>query len=152
MLTEICQYLRNWFNRKPNGDDYPKFSGEFVIEDNELKFDGLVNGQYYRIMGSLFNDGVHKYGENDLTDETFTGVIWSMGVPKEVVQLAEEISEWQTKYGGVDGSMMSPFNSESFGGYSYNKSGGGASSGVQSAGSGTWQGAFASRLNMWRKI
>ena len=59
--------------------------------------------------------------------------------------------EWSDKYLGVDSAAMSPFNSESFGGYSYSKSGGSSSSGNVDL-SGTWQGAFADRLNNWRKI
>lgn len=150
MLTEICQYLRNWFNRKPDGSDYPKYSGEFTISEGELITDKLADGQYFRVMGSLFNDGIHKYGDGILTDETFTGSVWSLGIPPEVVQLATEISQWQGKYGGVDSEAMSPFASESFGGYSYSKSGGGTSGSDTDAGS--WQGAFAQRLAPWRKV
>lgn len=150
MLTEICQYLKNWFNRKPDGTHYPKWFGEFVIDNGVLVTDELADGQYYRIMGSLFNDGVHKRGEDVLTDETFDGAVWSLGIPPEIVRLADDISQWQAKYGGADSEAMSPFASESFGGYSYSKSGGGASGSESNAGS--WQGAFAQRLAPWRKI
>lgn len=158
MLSEICQYLHNWFNRKPNGDDYPKEYGEFTIADGVIDAQVLAEGQYFRIMGSLFNDGVHKYGTDPktnklydaLTDETFDGAIWSMGVPPEVVKLADEISAWQVEYGKADSEAMSPFASESFGGYSYTK-GSGAGSGSQGNGNG-WQSVYAARLNVWRKI
>ena len=79
MLTEICQYLKNWFNRKPNGDYYPKYSGKVVITEGDLVFASgfdLVDGQYIRIMGSLFNDGVHKVGDT-LVDEVFEGAVSS---------------------------------------------------------------------------
>ena len=145
MLTELCQELRNWFERK-------KFFGTFTIEDGQIEVpDGsLQNGQYFRIVGSVFNDGVHKYdpeSESQLVDEVFEGAIWSMGVPPAVVDLSERISEWVTKYGD---SVSSPYQSESFGGYSYQK----ASSGQGNAGSSspTWQSTFASELNRWRKI
>lgn len=152
MLTQICQYLKNWFNRKPDGTDYPKFEGEFVIEDGVINVEELADGQYFRILGSLFNDGVHKYGDSDdvLKDETFTGEIWSMGVPQEIIELADEIKAWQDKYGGADSAAMSPFASESFGGYSYTKQ-----QGSTSAGGGmmtSWHALFASRLSPWRKI
>lgn len=158
MLTEICQYLKNWFNRKPDGTDYPKAYGEFTIADGVLSTEVLAEGQYFRIMGSLFNDGVHKYGTDPKTgklyetlqDETFTGAVWSMGVPAEVVALADEIDAWQAKYGSLDSEAMSPFVSESFGGYSYSK-GSGAGSGSQGNGNG-WQSVYAARLNVWRKI
>ena len=149
MLTLICQYLHNWFNRKPDGTDYPKYYGTFTIRDGSLITDQIKDGQYFRIMGSLMNDGVHL-STDVLTDEEFEGAVWSLGIPPAIVQLATEIEAWQAKYGGVDSAMMSPFQSESFGGYSYSKSGGGASDGV--SGGGTWQAAFANRLDPWRKI
>lgn len=145
MLTELCQELRNWFERK-------KFFGTFTIESGQIDLpDGsLQSGQYFRIVGSVFNDGVHKYdpeSESQLVDEVFEGAIWSMGVPPAVVDLSERISEWVTKYGD---SVSSPYQSESFGGYSYTK----ANSGQGNAGSSspTWQSTFASELNRWRKI
>ena len=145
MLTELCQELRNWFERK-------KFFGTFTIESGQIDLpDGsLQSGQYFRLVGSVFNDGVHKYdpeSESQLVDEVFEGAIWSMGVPPAVVDLSERISEWVTKYGD---SVSSPYQSESFGGYSYQK----ASSGQGNAGSSspTWQSTFASELNRWRKI
>lgn len=150
MLTEICQYLKNWFNRRPDGADYPKYYGHFAISNGEIVTDQLSPGQYYRIMGSLFNDGVHKYGEHDLTDEEFDGSVWSMGVPPEIIALAEDITAWQEKYGGIDSAAMSPYQSESFGGYSYSK--GSSSSGGSGGSSGTWQAVFSARLIPWRKI
>ena len=147
MLTELCQELRNWFERK-------KFFGTFTIENGQITVpDGsLQNGQYFRIIGSVFNDGVHKYEPESesaeiLADEVFEGAIWSMAVPPSVVDLSERISEWVTKYGD---SVSSPYSSESFGGYSYQK----ASSGQGNAASSnpTWQSSFASELNRWRKI
>lgn len=149
MLTELCQELRNWF------DNYmPKFDGEFVIENGELVVDDVMDikqGQYYRIVGSVFNDGVHKLGDGGLTDETFTGWVWAMAVPLAVIALADEIDAWQAKYGGVDSQAMSPFSSESFGGYSYTKSSGGYNN-SDMGGYPDWRKAFAKRLNMWRKI
>ena len=157
MLTELCQYLKNWFNRKPDGSYYPKYSGKIVISEGDIIFADsftLADGQYYRIMGSLFNDGIHKVGEADdpLIDEVFDGAVWSMAVPPAVVVLAEDIEAWQAEYGGADSEAMSPFQSESFGGYSYSKSGGGASSNGASKSPNGWQSAYAARLEPWRKI
>ncbi len=153
MLTEICQYLKNWFDR-----DQAKYFGKFEVKNgvvymNDVALD-LLPGQYYRIIGSIFNDGVRMYegqSDNELKDESFTGAVWSMAIPPDVIALAGEIEAWQAKYGGVNSVTMSPFNSESFGGYSYSKSGGGASAGGGGAQPGTWQAAFEARLNLWRK-
>ena len=116
VLTELCQELRNWFDR-----NQPKYYGEFAIENGVLVLSGdmsLRDGQYFRVIGSALNDGVHKYGVygDSLTDEEFTGAVWAMAIPPAVVDLAKEISDWIDKYGDV---MTSPFSSESFGGYSY---------------------------------
>lgn len=147
MLSELCKEINNWFNY-----NQPKFFGDFVIVNGELTGDyGLQDGQYFRIAGSIFNDGVHQFGVDELTDESFNGAVWAMAVPSEVIALASEIDAWKAKYQSLDSPAMSPYNSESFGGYSYSKSGGASASGNVDL-SGTWQGAFADRLNQWRRI
>ena len=147
MLTELCQELRNWFVRE-------KHFGTFTIENGELSIlsDFLLENQYFRIVGSVFNDGVHKYPDDELVDETFAGSIWAMAVPPSVIALCDEIEAWQDKYGAIDGQAMSPYSSESFGGYSYSKSSGGSSSGSGSGGGVSWKSVFGDRLNRWRKI
>ena len=141
MLTEICQYLRNWFVRE-------RHSGTYTVKGGSLTTDFLQEGQYYRIVGSVFNDGVHIYKSYTLTDETFKGEVWGMAVPKEIIVLAKDIEK------GIQDNqeaINSPFVSESFGGYSYSfGSVGGASSG--SSGVPGWQSHFADRLAPWRKI
>lgn len=148
MLSEVCAYLRNWFDK-----NQPKTFGEIVVENGSLSTDcQLKPNQYFRIIGSTFNDGVYKNDSNlTLTDEVFKGAVWAMACPPDLISTVSEISEWQTKYGVVDSSMMSPYNSESFGGYSYSKSSGGSSDTSKDK-SGTWQGAFGARLAKWRKI
>lgn len=147
MLTELCQELRNWFDR-----DQPKIHGAFEISAGKIVdtdfTDVIQEGQYFRISGSVFNDGVHKY-TNDLVlnDELFIGSIWLMAVPPAVVALSTEISSWIANYGE---SVNSPYSSESFGGYSYSKaSRTGSGAGTTNP---TWQSVFASRMNLWRKI
>ena len=142
MLTELCQELRNWF-------DLERYFGEFTIEGGQITVpDGsLQDGQYFRIIGSVFNDGVHVYGE-ELIDEVFKGAIWAMAVPPSVIALSKEIDDWNAKYADA---VSSPYQSESFGGYSYSKRSGGSGSGNSADGI-NWQNNFASRLNKWRKI
>lgn len=143
MLTELCQELRNWFERD-------KYIGAFTIENGQISMpDGSIqSGQYFRIIGSVFNDGVHKYGENTLVDEIFKGAVWTMAVPPAVVDLSERIKQWIGKYGDL---VSSPYSSESFGGYSYVKAGSGRGNGDSSTGL-SWQDTFANELNKWRKI
>lgn len=72
-----------------------------------------------------------------------------MAVPSTVIAIASDINEWQTLYGGADSSAMSPFNSESFGGYSYSKSGSGNANSGSNA---SWQDVFGGRLNKYRRL
>ena len=141
ILTELCQELRNWFC----DEDSDVYEGTYTVENGKLSLPFLLNGQYFRIKGSVFNDGVQKYDENlELQDETFTGTIWAMKIPQAVLELADEIESWNEKNGEA---VTSPYQSESWGGYSYSLKSGGAESG--SIG---WKTVFASSLNRWRKL
>ena len=139
MLEAVLIHLKNWFV-VPSGVRY----GMYTIKDNTLKLDYLQNGQYYRICGSVFNDGLHKYGDVDLQNETFTGTVWALAVPKRIVELSEEIEAWQNKNGDV---INSPFTSESFGGYSYTKA-----TDTKTGSPATWESVFRVQLNPYRKM
>ena len=152
MLYDVCLYLKNWFNF-----NQPRYFGKFEIKNGNLTSlnDGeiLVENQYYRIVGSVFNDGVYKHCDESekLTDETFDGAVWMMAIPPDFLALIADIETWQAKYGNADSANMSPFQSESFGGYSYSKGSTGSSS-VSNASVSTWQAVFADRLARYRKI
>ncbi len=146
-IFRVCSYLRNWFDR-----NQPHYSGTVTITNGALSETyGLKAGQYFRIVGSSINDGVYKYPVTTLNDETFNGSIIGMSIPLPVLEIMKKIEAWETKYADVNGVNMSPFNSESFGGYSYSKSSGGAGDSTKDK-SGTWQGAFGAELQPWRKI
>lgn len=140
MLETVLIHLKNWFV-VPNGVHV----GNYTIENGTLQLPFLQNGQYYRISGSIFNDGLHKYGDESdkLKDETFWGTIWALSIPKAVVELSAEIEAWQKKNGEA---VASPFTSESFGGYSYTK----ATDSVTGSAA-TWETVFRSQLNPYRK-
>lgn len=143
MLTELCHELKNWFDR-----DQQKLYGDFEITDgkidDELFTSRIQENQYFRIIGSVFNDGVYQYSPDlTLKNEYFIGAIWLMAVPQEIVDLSNEIDTWMADYGQ---NVNSPYQSESFGGYSYSKATGANGSAP------SWQSTFASRLNRWRKI
>ena len=153
-IEDLCHELNNWFDNNSDGTRN-RYFGEFTIENGEIDLSetDVKENQYFRIVGSVFNDGVYQYPAEGLTDETFDGAVWLMAIPKEVSRLIEDINQWEENYGGAASQAASPFQSESFGGYSYSKSNGNASSDESNTGdSGTWQKAFHSRLNKWRKI
>lgn len=137
MLEQVLRHLNNWFLVDIH-------EGTFTVENGSITLPFLLTNQYFRIVGSVFNDGLHQYPAGDLTDETFTGSVWALAVPQAVIELAAEIEAWQKKNGDAS---VSPYQSESFGGYQYSKATDSASGGAV-----TWQSAFRSRLNAWRKI
>ena len=139
MLEQVLMHLKNWF-LVPGGIH----EGTYTIEDGGITLPFLANGQYFRICGSVFNDGLHQYPASDLKAETFEGTVWALAVPQAVIELASEIESWQTKNGDAS---VSPYQSESFGGYQYSKATDSASGGAV-----TWQSAFRSRMNAWRKL
>lgn len=141
MLTELCRECRNWFTT-----DSDKHSGDFTISDGGITpFDFVLSGQYFRIMGSHFNDGVYKNVPEEvakLAAETFTGQIWAMRIPPAFIDLSGKIEEYIAK----NEKEISPYTSESFGGYSYTKAVNDKNVPL------TWQEVFNSKLKVWRKI
>ena len=139
MLEQVLMHLKNWF-WVPGGIH----EGTYTIEDGGIALPFLANGQYFRICGSVFNDGLHQYPAGDLKTETFDGAVWALAIPQAVIELAAEIEAWQKKNGEAATGI---YQSESFGGYSYSKATDSASGGAV-----TWQSAFRSRLSAWRKL
>lgn len=141
-LNELCTELNNWdFNARAT-----KVFAKFAIVNGQLEEDtlrklGLKHGQYYRIVGSLFNDGVHVNDTSveSLIDEEYDGAVWLMAIPPEVLKLVEDITAWELKNADA---LNNVYTSESFAGYSYTKD----------ANKATWQKAFKDRLSRWRKI
>lgn len=132
MIDEICASLRNYFV-------VDIVDGEYTVTDGEITLPFLAAGQFFRVVGSVFCDGVYRYGDKLTADETFDGAVWALAIPPALEAIAAEIEEWKAKNADV---LASPYQSESFGGYSYTK-------GSDSA---SWQGAFSKRLNRWRKL
>lgn len=153
MLTEICDYVHNYF-------EHTIYDGTFEVANGTISniSDYLANGQRFRIIGSALNDGIYVYHSDGtifdddgtsgvfLSPEKFTGQIVAMSVPSAFLRIVNEVIDWQTKNKEV---IESPYQSESFGGYSYTKASG---SGANAGGSLGWQDMFRSRLNAYRKI
>lgn len=146
-ISEICHELNNYFDR-----NMPKYHGAFEISGGKIVDSDFVaeikDNQYFRIIGSIFNDGVYKNDNNlALVDEAFVGTVWFMAVPKEVVDICAEMTAWEADHGA---EITSPFSSESFGGYSYTK--GSVAKGNGNGNITSSFDMFASRLNRWRKL
>lgn len=197
-LTDICEELNNWFDTKEDGTK-DRYFGTFTVSNGAVDFTDIEvkPGQYFRIIGSLYNDGVWQVpfpqaeepveeepttttpttdntddtqntdSESDtgdtepaetttpveeepeeeepvLIDEVFDGAIWLMRVPSQVMKLLDKINVWNDKYGPV---VETPYNSETFGGYSYYKGYKNTASSITS-----WTGQFAGQLKKYRKL
>ena len=121
-LETLCKTIKNWFTK-----DEDKYFETFTITGGVISpSDFLMLNQYFRIVGSIFNDGVYQFkgvgiAIEGLTDETFSdGAVWAMRIPKTVTENLTILNQWiETNKEALD----SPYTSESFGGYSYSKSG-----------------------------
>jgi len=144
VLEQVLGYIHNWFVR-----DSIDVNNCEVVDGHLPASIPIPNGVWYRIKGSYLNDGMHLKGDQNegLVDETFDGTITTHVIPRALLVVVQEVSDWVTKYGG---SADSPYQSESFGGYTYSK-GSRYNSSSQSGDSG-WQAAFAGRFRQWRKL
>lgn len=148
ILEEVLWHLHNWFPRE-----------SFEVADCQI-VDGQLPARvcaqmgaanWYRITGSYRNDGLHEVSDY-LTDETFDGWITTCAIPRPVVELAAEISDWlDATEEARQKALETPYQSESFGGYSYTMRGDLTAQDGPGGLTG-WQAAFATRLNPWRKI
>lgn len=114
MPNELCAELRNYFVRDIHKETFTIKGGKIA------PLDFLQNNQYFRIVGSVFNDGVYKNEDNlELTDEAFKGEVWAMALPPAFIALAEKDKEIKAK---IDEFVKADtgFASESYpNGYSY---------------------------------
>ena len=135
-LTNLCAELRNYFETQ-------KRFGTFTISGGSISpSDFLKDGQYFRIVGSVFNDGVHRHPAHDLTDETFDGAVWAMKVPPAVVELLQKIQEFEA----AAANTPTAYISESFGGYTYTKAT--DKNGLPVG----WKTVFKNELKRWGKL
>ena len=147
MLQAICEYIHNYFIRE-------RFPATYTIAGGAISpIPELKEGQRFMIAGSDLNDGIYTYHlsgiKNDddtagagLADEVYSGAICGLSIPPQIIALAAEVSEWVEQYGDV---IYSPFQSESFGGYSYTRASGSNNNG--GTGAAGWQEVFAGRMD-----
>lgn len=101
MLEAVLESLNNWFDRDGLGRFHHVERGELSVEGGSLLGAGgwLKPGQWFRIEGSAFNDGLHRHPATDLADEAFEGAAYALHVPPAVVELSERVAEWEEANG-----------------------------------------------------
>ena len=137
MLEEVLRYL--WGTQVYKWAHKELYGGTFEIKQGNIELPSLLDGQYFRIVGSVFNDGVYQYPASTLKDETFAGAVWTLALDPALVELCSDIEEWQKKN---KNAVETPYQSESFGGYSYT---------IKDEET-SWKTVFNDRLKVWRKI
>lgn len=132
-LIEFLTYLRDFFP----GEKW-QFDGHFIT-GGKIEIPEMWNGEYYLIENSRRNNGIHVYGNSDLLPETFSGIVTRLDIPLVLLEKWHEINQWCVLHRE---QIHSPYQSESFGGYVYEKNAGGSS----------WKAVFAEDLKPWRKL
>lgn len=136
MLEEVMGHCHNYFAVEGQAR-----RGRFEVSGGMISLPFLQPGQYFRITGSVFNDGVWRSGYMLIADEVFEGTVEPLAVPRAFLSLCEEIQAWNENNG-----TPGPYQSESFDGYSYTRATNKAGNAV------SWQDAFRDRLYPWRKL
>ena len=116
MVEEVMRYCRNFFISGTRVSNIFHVKGGKIVES--LPF---IDNQFVWITGSTLNDGIYQMPITDLFDEEFNGEIIGLKPPKAFLSLVDEITKWQDKYSDT---VTSPYQSESFNGYSYSKKSG----------------------------
>ena len=146
MLTEVCDYVHNYFE---SGTVY---TDDYEIADGSINLDSILkDGQRFKLCGSALNDGIYTYFHGgEVYDDDGTKLIYMASekfrgsiVPVIFTSMVKDIKEWQERNQAI---IESPYQSESFGGYTYTK--------MTTSVSGllSWKNVFGSKLNAYRKI
>lgn len=134
---KVMGSINNWFETSLT-------SGRFKIDGGKLvgAEDFIAEGQYFRIVGSMFNDGLHLQPDDGLKDEEFEGNVWGLAIPSAFESVVSDIADYMVKEKKTTG----PYVSESFGGYSYTKAT------WKRGAPATWKDVFRHELNQWRRL
>lgn len=143
MLEQVMEYCNNYFYKA-------KEVGRFSIVSGRISNRGVFKaGQYVRIIGSDFNDGVYKIESltdgkiniASLEDEMFEGAIVALAVPKSFLSIVKDIEAFESSAS----SGISPYISESFENYSYTRA-------TKDGKPLSWVDLYGDRLSQYRKM
>lgn len=134
-VAAVMRQVRNFFVRS-------RVEGTISITGGAVS--PAVSAPWVAISGSAYHDGVHRMVDgvienDDQPDETFVGQVWMLHPPDDFLKLCADIAAYDEK--NAPGSFVS----ESFGDYSISRATG-------TAGTITWEQAFASRVAPYRRM
>jgi len=157
VLEQVLGHIHNWFGRESFQVSGCEVTGGRLPASVSSR---IPLGAWYRVEGSYLNDGLHlrldefPEGESEgLVDETFDGTVTVLAVPRPLLRVAGQVADWMSANAEARSkAMSSPYQSESFGGYSYSMRDLGDGSSGYTGGLNGWEAAFASDLNQWRRV
>jgi hypothetical protein len=159
-ILMMIRHLRNAFEVSGS-------IGDYAIDDGSiLLYEDYLVGEWIAIVGSRVNDGIYridesipttpltgkyKYrlgngtdAESPVTDEAFTGTVWSLKLPRSLVTLCGEIKAWMDSPAGKPTNITS----ESVVGF-YSKTMATSENGMPVG----WEDVFKSRIHDgWREM
>lgn len=167
-IEALCAETHNYF-------ETDKVVGDYKIENGNITLPFLSDKQFFRIVGSKFNDSVYIYLEggfivknakwleletsdmdwNDIREQYWGDLAGQELIdeefhgaiwPMNMPRAFIKLAKQVKEYNESDMAKPTPYISESFGGYSYSK-------GIGSTGNAdnSWQKVFGSQLRRWRK-
>lgn len=163
-IEQICAETHNYF-------ESDKVIADYTIENGVISLPFLSAGQFFRIVGSKFNDGVYIYADNfivrdaswddvmndnenwhDIANETWGNLKHNELIdesfhgaiwPMCIPRAFIELAKEINEYNKSDAAKVSPYTNESISGhYSYTKA---------SATDNAWQNVFMPKLRRYRK-
>lgn len=143
MLYTVMKSINNFFIKDIERGDFNIVNGIITVKNKYLI------GQYVLIKGSILSDNIYLVSDDLITlpgarDEEFTGAVCGLAIPEDFLDLCRDIEEFNEKLAKNPNSGL--IQSESFGGYSYSLASGSDGNPI------TWQSAYQSRLNMYRRM
>ena len=164
-IEQICAETHNYFESN-------KIINDYAIENGVISLPFLSTGQFFRIVGSKFNDGVYIYADNyivrdaswddvmndnkdwhNIVDETWGDLKHNELIdetfhgaiwPMNIPRAMIELAKEIDAYIKSDASNVTPYVSESISGhYSYTKA---------NVHDNAWQNIFGPKLRRYRKV
>lgn len=115
--------------------------GDFTVSGGSLVGVEVPDGAYFWVSGSTLNDGLHVAPDSGMEDESFTGEVDVLAIPKTFQRVVENMSDWVKKHPSTG------YSSESFGGYSYSMP-----SNSKTGMAADVFDVFRTSLNRWRRL
>jgi len=120
MIINIMREIRRTFEVSAE-------SSEYIIENGTINLkEHYLVGEWILVQGSRLNNGIYRIGAVNGTilplytlsngsddenptcaDESFQGCVWRLNLPRDFIEMAEEITAWSNKSDNVPSDVVS---------------------------------------------